>query len=67
MCFCGPFTLVSRPLSVVYCWNTGCTPAPLQMSAILSKVPFTYGSMHKVDLHVIVIQSRLAVGCLMGS
>ena len=22
MCFCGPFTLVNRPLSVDFCWNT---------------------------------------------
>ena len=32
MCLCNHFTLVSRPLSVVFCWKTDCTPAVLQMS-----------------------------------
>ena len=68
MCFCGPFTLVSRPLSVVFCWNTGCTPAFLQMSAILSEVPFTYGSMHKVFLlgldASVTVPSACGASCL---
>ena len=51
-CFCGPFTLVSRLLNVLLCWNTGCTPTFLQIFPSLSEVPFTYGSTHKVFLTV---------------
>ena len=50
ICFCGPFTLVSRLLKVLLCWNKGCTPSFLQMFPSLSEVPLTYSNTHKVIL-----------------